>query len=62
MSGASVVIPKDEYDLLRNKAELFDHFVETEDLSKDELAKIEKALKGPFLTKAEFLKRHKDLS
>lgn len=56
------MIPKEEYDLLRNKADLFDHFVETEELSDEELADIKKALKGPFLTKAEFLKRHKDLA
>lgn len=58
----TITIPKEEYDLLKNKAELFDHFVETEELSKGELAGIKKALKGPFLTKAEFLKRHKYLA
>ena len=56
------MIPKDEYDLLRHKADLFDHFVEVEELSKEELAQVKKALKGPFLTKSEFLKRHKYLA
>ena len=58
----TVMIPKKEYDLLKNKAELFDHFVETEELSKEELKTIKNALRGPFLTKSEFLKRHKDLA
>ena len=58
----TITIPKEEYDLLKNKAELFEHFVETEGLSKKELNQIKKALKGPFLTKSEFLKRHKYLA
>jgi len=61
MSG-SIAIPKDEYDLLKHKAELFDHFIETEELSEAELDKIKKAMKGPFLTKSTFLKKHPELS
>jgi hypothetical protein len=60
--GTSVVIPKDEYDVLKKKAEFFDQYLETEDLSSEEIAKVKDALKGPFLTKAEFLKRHQDLA
>jgi len=60
--SATVSIPKDEYDLLKTKAELFDHFVETEELSDEELAKIKKAMKGPFLTKSQFLKKHPHLA
>ncbi len=60
--GVSIIVPKEEYDFLKRKAELFDHFVESEELTKDELAKIKKALKGPFLSKAEFLKRYPYLS
>jgi hypothetical protein len=56
-----VSISKDEYDLIRNKANLFDHYVETEELSADELKHVKKVLNGPLLTKAEFLKRHTDL-
>ena len=33
-----------------------------DDLSKEELATVKKALKGPFLTKSEFLRRHQSLS
>lgn len=58
----TITISKEDYDLLKNKAELFDHYVETEELSKEELTGIKKALKGPFLTKSEFLKRHKYLA
>jgi len=38
----SVTLPKDEYGLLKKKADLFDHFIETEELSKKELAKVKK--------------------
>jgi hypothetical protein len=58
----SVTIPKDEYDLLKKKADLFDHFIETEELSKKELAKVKKALRGPFMTMSEFLKKHPQLA
>ena len=57
----TVTLPKKEYDILRNKADLFDHFVETEELSNEELLNIKNALSGPLLTKSEFLRRHKDL-
>ena len=62
MSDSSVMIPKDEYDMLKSKADLFDRFVETEELSKDEISAINKALKGNLLTKSEFLKRHPELA
>ncbi len=61
MSDASVMMPKEEYDALKRKADLFDHFIETEELSEDELKAVKDALKGPFLTKTEFLKRHPEL-
>ncbi len=62
MSTTSVIIPKEESDLLKNKADLFDHFITSEELGKEELVKIKKAMKGPFLTKPEFLKRHPHLT
>ena len=62
MSDSNVIISKEEYDTIKSKADLFDQFIETEELSKEELAKIKKAMKGPFLTKSEFLKRHSDLT
>ncbi len=58
----TMIIPKEEYDLLKNKADLFDRYIETDELTKDELRKIKKAMKGPFLTKSEFLRRHPKLS
>ena len=61
MGEASVIIPKDEYDLLKSKADMFDHYLENEELDEEELSQLKKALKGPFLTKAEFLKRHPEL-
>ena len=62
MADASIVIPKQEYDLLKQKADLFDKFVESEELTDEELVQVHEALKGPFLTKSEFLKRHPELS
>ena len=62
MAEAGVMISKDEYALLRQKADLFDHMVEVEELSEDELAKVKSALKGPFMTKSEFLKKNPDLA
>ncbi len=44
------------------KTSLFDKYIETDELSKDELDQTKKALKGPFLTKSEFLKRHPELA
>lgn len=58
----SITIPREEYEELRIKASLFDHFVEIEELSAEELVKIKEALRGPFLTKEEFLKRHPELA
>ncbi|MBD3259501.1 hypothetical protein GF371_02610 [Candidatus Woesearchaeota archaeon] len=60
--NTTVSIPKDEYDELVKKAVLFDHYIETEELTAEELKKVKEALKGPFLTKEEFLKRHPELS
>ncbi|MBW2990426.1 hypothetical protein KY348_01840 [Candidatus Woesearchaeota archaeon] len=62
MTDAGVMISKDEYALLRQKADLFDHMIEVEELTKEELVKVKKALKGPFITKAEFLKKNPDLA
>ena len=59
--GTTVNIPKEEYDELVRKANLFQHFVETEELSKEDMAQIRTALKGPFMTKSEFLKKHPEL-
>jgi len=58
----TISIPKEEYDELVQKASLFDHYVETEELTSEEFKKIKQAMKGPFLTKSEFLKRYPELS
>lgn len=60
--SSTLMIPKQEYDLLKNKADLFDRYVETEELSKEELSQVKEALKGPFMTKSAFLKKHPDLA
>ena len=60
--GPTIAIPKEEYDLLKQKAALFEHFVETETLTGSELARIRKAMRGPFLTKSEFLRRNPHLA
>lgn len=60
--GSTLMIPKQEYDLLKNKADLFDRYVETEELSKEELSQVKEALKGPFMTKSAFLNKHPDLA
>ena len=58
----TVTLPKDEFDVIVNKAKLFEHYVETEELPTTELKQIKKALKGPFLSKKTFLKKHPELS
>ncbi len=35
--------------------------VETEELTDEELVRIKDAMKGPFLSKDEFIKRHRDV-
>ncbi len=62
MSNSSVMIPKSEYDTLRQKADLFDKYIETEELDEKELLLIKKALQGPLITKSEFLNRNPDLT
>jgi K+/H+ antiporter YhaU regulatory subunit KhtT len=57
-----VTLRKEEYEMLRTKAELFDHLVETDEITDEELAKVKKALRGPFLKKTEFLKKHPELT
>ncbi len=58
----TVTVPKKEYEELARKAKLFDEFVETENLSEEELKRIKEALSGPFQSKEEFLKRHPELA
>jgi hypothetical protein len=58
---SEVMIPRDEYEILRNKAELFDRFIETEELTDDEMKIVKKALKGPYMSKSGFLKKHPEL-
>ncbi len=60
--GTTISVPKEEYDQLIEKASLFDQFIGTEELTKEELKQIKEAMKGPFLTKSELLKRHSDLN
>jgi ribosomal protein S13 len=58
----TLIIPKEEYDLLKNKADLFDRYIEVEELSDKELKQIKKAMKSSFLTKSEFIRRHPELN
>jgi hypothetical protein len=62
MSDATISIPKDEYEALKAKADIFDQFIESEELTDDEIDRINKAIKGPFLSKSEFQRRHRHLS
>ena len=57
-----MTLPKEEYDELLTKARLFDHYVKTEELSEKELEQIRRDMKGPFMTKAQFLKKHPELN
>tara|TARA_Y100000294_G_scaffold125461_1_gene116875 strand:+ start:1155 stop:1343 length:189 start_codon:yes stop_codon:yes gene_type:complete len=61
MTTKTITIPKREYNSLKKKATLFEHYVESESLSEEELTHIKKSLKGPFLSKSEFLRRHPHL-
>ncbi|MEK6959957.1 MAG: hypothetical protein AABX47_02205 [Nanoarchaeota archaeon] len=58
----TVCISKEEYDFLLSKSQLFDRYVESGELNPAEIKQIENALKGPFLSKSEFLKRHPGLA
>ena len=58
----TIRIAKKEYNELKEKAELFDQYIETEELTKEELKQIKEAMKGPFITKEEFLKKHPELA
>ncbi len=58
----TINITMDEYEELLKKANLFDHYIETEELTKEEIKAVNEALKGPFMSKKEFLKRHPELS
>lgn len=56
-----MTLSKEEYDLLKYKANIFDYYIETEELTKQELSKIRTALKSKTLSKDEFLKYHPEL-
>lgn len=58
----TITISKEKYEKLEKKAVLFDHFVENEELSQEELALIKEAMKGPFLSKEKFLRKHPELA
>ena len=58
----SITLPREQFELLKRKAELFDHYVETEECSAEELQRIHDALNGPFLSEAEFRKRNPNLA
>ena len=60
--GEAISVPKEEYDELVKKANLFERYIETEELTKNELEQIKEALKGPFMAKSEFLKKHPELA
>jgi hypothetical protein len=50
----TVTIPREEYEIMKRKAELYDE----EELTPEELAQVDKAAKGPHITHEEFVKRH----
>jgi len=56
-----ITIKKKDYLELKEKAEMFDRYIETEELSDEESKQIKKAMKGPFISEEEFLKRHPEL-
>ena len=56
-----ITIKKKDYLELKEKAEMFDRYIETEELSDEEIKQMKKAMKGPFLREEEFLKRHPEL-
>lgn len=62
MPANTITISSKEYKLLKYKSKVFDHFIETEQLSKDEIDKIRIALKGPFVSEEEFIKRHPEIA
>ena len=59
--STTISISKEKYDELIKKASLFEKFIETEELTKNELEQIKDALKDPIITKKEFLRKHPEL-
>ena len=57
----NISIPKKEYEVLIYKSAMYDEIVETEELTKKELERLEKARMGKSLTEKEFLKYHPEL-
>jgi len=57
----TMILSKEEYNLLKYKANIFDHYIETEELTKKELSKIQNALKSNMISKDDFLKKHPEL-
>jgi len=56
-----VSIPKKEYETLMYKSSMYDEIVETEEFTKEDLERLEKARLGKSFTEEEFLKRHPEL-
>lgn len=62
MVAQTITISKKKFEELQKKAQLFDSYVANEEISKEELAAIKEALKGPFLSKEDFLAQHPHLA
>ena len=56
-----IEVPKRDYDQLKQKADVFDQIVETEEYTEKDLLRIAAAQKTPLLSKKEFLRRHPDI-
>ena len=54
--STTISISKEKYDELIKKASLFEKFIETEELTKNELKQIKDALKDPIITKKECIR------
>lgn len=57
----SISIPKKEYEILIYKSAMYDEIVESEELTQEEIKRLEEARMGKSLTEKEFLKRHPEL-
>lgn len=60
-SSENISIPKEEYETLVHKSAIYDQIVESEELTKEEIERLEQARLGKSLTEEEFKKKHPEL-
>lgn len=55
------MMPREEFEIMKRKADLYDNMMDDEELTPEELAQVENATKKTFMTYEDFLKKHPEL-